>query len=236
VAPRLPIHLAADAPPRFPDPASADAEGLVAVGGDLSPARLLAAYRAGIFPWFDDRVPPLWWSPDPRAVITATSLHTPRRLLRTMRGNRFTTTFDAAFARVIAACSEDRSDGTWITADMVAAYCELHRLGLAHSLETWADGELAGGIYGVHVGGVFAAESMFSRRTDASKVALVELARRLFAAGVELLEVQFVTPHLARFGAFALPRREYLARLHRLRDRAVALGPGPLRPQGPTAE
>src|SRR5690606_37477193 len=116
--PRLPVYLAEDAPPRFPDPGRADAEGLVAVGGDLSPARLLAAYRAGIFPWFDDRVPPLWWSPDPRAVLTAGHLHVPRRLGRTLRAQRFRVTLDVAFAAVMRGCGENRSDGTWITADM----------------------------------------------------------------------------------------------------------------------
>jgi leucyl/phenylalanyl-tRNA--protein transferase len=222
---RLPAFLAVAAPPTFPDPRLADSEGLVAIGGDLSPARLLAAYATGIFPWFDDRVPPLWWSPDPRAVISPQSLHVARRLVRTMHSGRFSVTFDNAFAAVMRACGEDRIDGTWITADMLAAYGELHRLGSAHSVEAWIDGELAGGVYGVHVGGVFAAESMFHRRTDASKVALVALARRLFAAGVELLEVQFLTPHLERFGAFELPRRRYLARLAALRTRRIDLGP-----------
>jgi leucyl/phenylalanyl-tRNA--protein transferase len=220
----LPVYLAADAPVRFPDPARADAEGLVAVGGDLSAPRLLAAYRAGIFPWFDERMPPLWWSPDPRAVITPASLHVARRLARTLRSGRFTVTWDAAFAEVMRACGEDRSDGTWITSDMRVAYGELHARGHAHSVEVWQGEELAGGIYGVHVGAVFAAESMFHRRTDASKVALVALARRLFAAGVECMEVQFLTPHLRRLGAVEIPRPGYLALLHGGRDRTIDLG------------
>lgn len=209
---------------KFPDPRTADAEGLLAVGGDLAPERLLAAYRAGIFPWFDETTVPLWWSPDPRAVFTAASLHVARRLVRTMRRGHFTLTFDCDFAGVMTACGENRDDGTWITDAMLAGYCELHRRGHAHSLEVWCDGALAGGIYGVHVGGVFAAESMFHRVTDASKVALVAFATRLFAAGVELLEVQFVTPHLASLGAFALPRAAYLERLAALRDAPVDLG------------
>lgn len=226
----LPVLLAANAPAEFPDPRRADAEGLVAVGGDLSAARLRAAYRAGIFPWFDSLSPPLWWSPDPRAVITAASLHVAHRLQRTLRRGRFRTTWDQAFGAVMRACAENRADGTWITPAMLAAYGELHRLGEAHSVEVWCGEDLAGGIYGVHIGGVFAGESMFHRVTDASKIALVTLARRLFAAGVELLEVQFLTPHLQSMGAFALPRRRYLARLRELRDRAVDLGASPPAP------
>lgn len=221
---RLPVYLSPASPPHFPDPTAADAEGLVAVGGDLSPARLRAAYRAGIFPWFDDRVLPLWWSPDPRAVITGNSLHVARRLARTLRSGRFRVTWDVDFAGVMRACGENRDEGTWITTDMLRAYCELHRLGDAHSVEAWMGDELAGGIYGVHVGGVFCAESMFHRRSDASKVALVALARRLFAAGVELIEVQFKTPHLASLGAVEWTRQTYLARLRRLRSRVVELG------------
>ena len=200
------------------------------VGGDLSAARLRAAYRAGIFPWFDELSPPLWWSPDPRAVITAASLHIARRLQRTLRSGRFRTTWNQAFGSVMRACAENRADGTWITPAMLAAYGELHRLGEAHSVEVWCGDDLVGGIYGVHVGGVFAGESMFHRVTDASKVALVTLARCLFAAKVELLEVQFVTPHLQSMGAFALPRRRYLARLRELRDCAVDLGASPPAP------
>jgi leucyl/phenylalanyl-tRNA--protein transferase len=219
----VPVLLSADAPPEFPDPRRCDAEGLVAIGGDLSCARLRAAYRAGIFPWFDERTPPLWWSPHPRAVITAKSLHVSRRLQRTVRSAKFRVTWNLAFAAVMRACGEGRSDGTWITQDMLTAYTALQRAGGAYSLEVWLGDHLAGGIYGVHVGGVFAAESMFHRVTDASKVALVHLARRLFAAGVELMEVQFLTPHLASLGAFTMPRRRYLARLAELRDRPVDL-------------
>jgi leucyl/phenylalanyl-tRNA--protein transferase len=223
VARAFPVYLPADAPPRFPDPSRCDAEGLVAVGGDLSSPRLLAAYRAGIFPWFDDRVPPLWWSPDPRTVITAESLHVARRLARTMRTERFAITWDRAFDRVMLGCAQRREDGTWITADMRSAYGELHALGHAHSLEVWAGAALVGGIYGVHVGGVFAGESMFHRVADASKVALVALASFAFGSGVELLDVQLTTEHLVRMGAVELSRKAYLARVAALRDRAVVL-------------
>ncbi|HLU37971.1 MAG TPA: leucyl/phenylalanyl-tRNA--protein transferase [Planctomycetota bacterium] len=232
----LPIYVRAGARVRFPDPTKADADGLVVVGGDLSVERLIAAYRAGIFPWFDERTPPLWWSPDPRGVITPESLHVPRRLWRTMRSGRFSLVFDGDFTAVMRGCAADRAEGTWIIPAMIEAYTALHRAGLAHSVEVLHDGVLAGGIYGVHVGGVFAAESMFHRVTDASKVALVALAHRLFAAGVELMEVQFVTAHLQRFGAFAMPRRTYLERLRALRDRAVDLGPpGPFALPSPPA-
>lgn len=223
MARKLPVLLTRRAPPEFPDPRDADDEGLVAVGGDLSPARLLAAYRAGIFPWFDASTPPLWWSPDPRAVITPQSLHVAHRLRRTLQSGRFKTTFDRAFDVVMRACGENRSDGTWITEAMLEGYSGLHRQGHAHSVEVWCGDDLAGGIYGVHIGGVFAGESMFHRVTDASKVALVTLARRLFAAGVELLEVQFVTPHLESMGAVEITRRRYLARLRTVRDRVVDL-------------
>ncbi len=220
----LPVLLSAVAPTQFPDPRQADREGLLAVGGDLSPTRLRAAYRAGIFPWFGDDMPPLWWSPDPRAVITAESLHVARRLQRTLASGGFTTSQDRAFAAVMRACGENRDDGTWITEAMLAGYGELHRLGEAHSVEVWQGEDLVGGIYGVHVGGVFAAESMFHRVTDASKVALVTLARRLFSLGIELIEVQFVTPHLARMGAFEIPRSAYLGRLCALRDQTIEIG------------
>ena len=193
------------------------------MGGDLSSTRLLAAYRAGIFPWFDDRVPPLWWSPDPRTVITAASLHVSRRLRRTMRVDRFEVTWDRAFDPVMRACAERREDGTWITADMRAAYGALHALGHAHSLEVWEGRALVGGIYGVHVGGVFAGESMFHRVTDASKVALVALGAFLFTAGIEVLDVQLTTPHLLRMGAQEISRKAYLAQLAALRDREVSL-------------
>lgn len=197
--------------------------GLVAIGGDLSPERLLAAYDAGIFPWFDEGDPPLWWSPDPRGVLRPERLHVPRRLERTLRRGGFELTFDAAFERVVRACAAGRAEGTWITPEMIEAYVRLHRLGHAHSLEVWQDGRLTGGIYGVHRGGLFAAESMFRRRTDASKIALVALVRTLARHGVRLIDVQLPAPHLARFGAESWPRRRYLDRLAELRAAPVRL-------------
>jgi leucyl/phenylalanyl-tRNA---protein transferase len=201
--------------PRLPllYPELADEYGLVAVGGDLSPARLLEAYRRGIVPWYDEQTPVLWWSPDPRAVFELDRFHVPRRLLRTARSGRFTVTVNRDFGAVIRACAEDRKDGTWITPDMIEAYKRLHRLGYPHSVEAWCGDVLGGGIYGVAVGGLFAGESMFTRVRDGSKVALVALAGRLRERGFVLFDTQFVTEHTRRFGAVEIPRAEYLARL-----------------------
>jgi leucyl/phenylalanyl-tRNA--protein transferase len=210
---RLPVHLAADAPAVFPDPRQADPQGLIAVGGDLSPPRLRAAYAAGIFPWYEDGYLPMWWSPDPRALLTPDSLHVSHSLQRRLRRPEFTLSWNRDFAAVMTACGDARPEGSWIFAEMLAAYTQLHRLGHAHSLEVWRGDELVGGIYGVQVGGMFAAESMFHRVTDASKVALVALVRSLFAAGTVLFDVQFVTAHLESMGAFTVPRAEYLQRL-----------------------
>ncbi len=195
---------------RFPPADSADAEGLLAVGGDLSPARLLRAYDEGIFPWFDEGLPPLWWSPDPRAVLVPGRVHVSRSLARTLRSGRFRFTCDAAFGAVIRACAEGRPEGTWITRDMIRAFERLHALGHAHSFEAWHGDELAGGLYGVHRGALFAAESMFHRVTDASKAALVHAVRTLAAAGLELIDVQMLTPHLASLGAEEWQRSQYL--------------------------
>jgi leucyl/phenylalanyl-tRNA--protein transferase len=197
----------------FLDPEQADAEGLVAVGGDLRPERLLDAYRRGIFPWFDETTPTLWWSPDPRAIFELDQFHVSRRLARTVRSGRFTVTVNADFNAVIRGCAHRPTQGVWITPDMIAAYDELHRLGWAHSVEVWTDGVLAGGVYGVAVGGLFAGESMFSRVRDASKVALVHLVERLRARGYTLFDVQFLNDHTASLGAEEIPRREYLSRL-----------------------
>ena len=197
----------------FLDPERADADGLVGVGGDLSPTRLLEAYRRGIFPWFDETTPILWWSPDPRAIFELDGLHVSRRLARTLRSGRFTTTVDAAFGEVIRGCADRPGQGIWITPDMIDAYTTLHRLGWAHSVEAWRDGELAGGVYGVAVGGLFAGESMFTRIRDGSKAALVHLVQRLRERGFRLFDVQYLNDHTARLGAVEIPRREYLARL-----------------------
>lgn len=195
-------------------PEFADDIGLVALGGDLRPAWLLEAYRNGIFPWYNAGDPICWWSPDPRAIFELDGLHIARRLRRTLRSGRFTVTINQDFAGVIRGCA-DRAEGTWIIPEMIAAYERLHRLGHAHSVEVWADGVLAGGLYGVALGGFFAGESMFTRRLDASKVALVHVVERLRERRFELFDTQFVTEHTARMGAIEIPRAEYLARLKR---------------------
>lgn len=189
--------------------------GLLAVGGSLRPQRLLNAYRHGIFPWFSAGEPILWWSPDPRCVLFPERLHVPRSLRRTLNRGTFEITRNADFDGVIQGCAAPRpgSPGTWLVPAMIEAYRELHRLGHATSLECWADGELAGGIYGVHLGRVFFGESMFSRRSDASKVALLEVAR---AADVALIDCQMPTPHLARLGAESIPRVRFTDLLARL--------------------
>ena len=196
-------------------PAFADENGLVGVGGTLEPACLLRAYAEGVFPWFSEGDPILWWSPDPRAVFSIRAgLHVSRRLTRTLRSGKFAITFNRAFGEVIRACG-DRPEGTWITREMVSAYEDLHRLRFAHSVEAWQDGELAGGVYGVGLNGFFAAESMFYRRTDASKAALVALFDRLKERGYELVDTQMLTEHTERMGAFEVTREKYLELLKR---------------------
>lgn len=199
--------------PFWMPPHRADATGLCGVGGDLRPATLLAAYRDGVFPWYNEGDPILWFSPDPRGIIPLERLHTPKRLHRTIRSGRFTTSINRCFREVISACGEQRLDGTWITPEMLEAYCDLHRLGHAHSLEVWRGDALVGGIYGVAVAGLFAGESMFHRETDASKVALVTLGERLIRQGFVLFDIQMVSDHTARFGGLDIPRSEYLMRL-----------------------
>ena len=195
-------------------PEWADENGLVAVGGDLRPEQLLRAYRAGVFPWYETGGPICWWSPDPRAICELDGLHVSRRLARTIRSGRFRVTVNCAFAGVIRGCA-DRPEGTWITPEMITAYERLHQLGHAHSIEVWRGDELAGGLYGVALGGLFAAESMFHRQSDASKVALVYLVDRLRQRGFQLLDIQLRTEHTARLGAVEIPRQDYLARLRR---------------------
>jgi leucyl/phenylalanyl-tRNA--protein transferase len=199
----------------FLDPQRADADGLVGIGGDLSPHRLLDAYRRGIFPFFDEDSPLLWWSPDPRAIFELDGLHVARRLARTLRSGRFAVTVNRAFGAVLRGCADRPGQGVWITPAMIAAYTRLHRLGHAHSVEVWHEGVLAGGLYGVTVGGLFAGESMFTRVRDASKVALVHLVGRLRQRGFPLFDVQYLNDHTARLGAVEIPRAEYLARLRR---------------------
>jgi len=209
---RKPLFLPPGAPLAFPDPATCDDEGLLAIGGDLSAERLLFAYEHGIFPWYDEGLPPMWWCPNPRAVMDAEHLHVSRSLRRVLRSNRFDVTYDRAFREVMLECGRERESGTWILPEMVDAYTALHELGHAHSVEVWLEGALVGGLYGVQRGALFAAESMFHRATDASKVALVTAVERFFAAGITLFDVQFLTPHLASLGAYEVPRADYLAR------------------------
>jgi leucyl/phenylalanyl-tRNA---protein transferase len=189
--------------------------GLLAAGGDLSPERLLAGYRRGIFPWFSEDDPILWWSPDPRMVLFPPQLKVARSLAKAMRNRPHQIRFDHAFAAVIAACAAPRegASGTWITERMRDAYERLHRLGHAHSVEVWIDGELAGGLYGVALGRVFFGESMFTRARDASKMALVALVGRCRSEGIELIDCQMHTPHLESLGAREIPRREFAGRL-----------------------
>ncbi len=211
---KKPLFIHPGAPLGFPDPLAADDEGLLAVGGDLSPERLLYAYEHGIFPWYDEGLPPMWWSPNPRAVMDPEHLHVSRSLQRVIRSGRFVVTLDRAFRRVMLECGRERETGTWIIPEMVDAYCALHELGHAHSVEVWAGEALVGGLYGVRRGALFAAESMFHRERDASKVALVSAIQQLFAPqfGVELFDVQFLTQHLQSLGAYEITRATYLER------------------------
>ncbi len=200
----------------FPPPEAADRSGLLAVGGTLTPRRLVAGYRRGIFPWYAPGQPVLWHSPDPRFVLPPGRLHVPRSLRKTLRRGPFVLRADTAFERVVEACAESPrpgQDGTWITAEMRTAYTALHRLGIAHSVEAWQGQALVGGLYGVAVGSVFFGESMFTHVPDASKAAFVTLAQALFAAGCRLIDCQVETEHLERFGAEAWPRRRFLREL-----------------------
>ena len=209
---RRPVLLLPGGPIAFPDPEQADDEGLLAIGGDLSSERLLFAYEHGIFPWYDEGVPPLWWSPNPRAILDPEGLHVSRSLRRVLRSGRFTVSWNRDFEGVMRCCG-DRPGGTWILPEMIEAYVRLHRTGHAHSIEVWEGRTLAGGLYGIQRGALFAAESMFHRSTDASKVALVYAVRSLFLAGTRLFDVQLLTSHLASMGAIEVPRSEYLGRL-----------------------
>jgi leucyl/phenylalanyl-tRNA--protein transferase len=203
--------LRGDAP--FPPLAKAlrSPNGLICAGGDLSPERIVDAYGHGIFPWFSEGDPILWWSPDPRMVLFPDELRVSRSLRRTVARGAFETRFDTAFRDVIEACAapRDGQGGTWIVPEMVHAYTRLHELGLVHSVESWLDGELAGGLYGMALGKVFFGESMFTRAPDASKVALVRLVERLRAEGFRVIDCQQSTPHLASLGAREIPRNAF---------------------------
>jgi len=208
--------------PMFPDPARASPTGLLAIGGDLSAERLIAAYRAGIFPWYSRGQPLLWWSPDPRMIVPLDALHVSRSLRTVARKKPYRITVDQAFTQVVERCASaprPGQRGTWITSEMQASYNELHRLGHAHSVEAWDDGgELIGGLYGVCVGRMFAGESMFARRPDASKLAFVHLALQLRRWGFPAVDCQMHTAHLARFGGREIPRAAFLDLLAQVVD------------------
>jgi leucyl/phenylalanyl-tRNA--protein transferase len=207
-----PIEHALDDPP-----------GLLAAGGDLSPRRLLAAYRRGIFPWYSQGQPVLWWCPDPRAVLLPGEFRRTRSLAQSERNRGFEVRFDTAFEAVIDACAAPRrtGPGTWITHEMRAAYCTLHARGRARSVETWRAGRLVGGLYGVQLGRVFFGESMFSEERDASKVALAALVRRCLETGIELIDCQLASRHLGSLGSRSIPRREFTGLLETLASTAV---------------
>jgi leucyl/phenylalanyl-tRNA---protein transferase len=205
----------------FPPPQLAREDGLLAVGGDLSEERLLLAYRHGIFPWYSPGDPILWWAPSPRLILEPAAFHLPRRLARIIRKGVFRVTMDTAFTEVIRACADIRlqqDERTWISPEMIEAFCRLHRSGQAHSVECWQAGELVGGLYGVSLGRVFFGESMFSRVADSSKVALAALCQQLAAWNFDMIDCQMKTPHLLRLGAREIPGAEFRQRLARAVD------------------
>jgi leucyl/phenylalanyl-tRNA--protein transferase len=225
-----PVWLSADdTPAAFPSASDAldEPNGLLAVGGSLDPDWLLAAYPRGIFPWYEEGQPILWWSPNPRAILRPSGLHISRRLRRTRRKSTLTFTADCAFDAVVQSCAAPRrhSSGTWITPQMAAAYRNLHALGWAHSFEAWRGDNLVGGIYGVAIGAVFFGESMFSAETDASKLTLVSAVEFLQARGVRLIDCQVWSSHLRSLGANVLPRPDFLAELEHLCAPRGAPGP-----------
>lgn len=200
----------------FPPPEQAEPDGLLAVGGDLSAKRLILAYQSGIFPWYEEGQPLLWWSPDPRLVLEPEEFHVSKRLAQTIKNGKIKVTFDQAFVSVIQSCAtvpRKGQSGTWITPEMQEAYIRLHRLGVAHSVESWLGGELVGGVYGVSLGKCFFGESMFSTESNASKIALAVLVRRLKNWGFHLIDAQITSPHLLSLGAKEIPRQLFLERL-----------------------
>lgn len=213
------IHWLRPAEPFPPvETALAEPNGLLAAGDELSAARLLDAYRRGIFPWFNEGQPVLWWSPDPRMVLAPAAIRVTRSLAKVLRNRAYEVRADSAFLAVMQACAEPRDEqgGTWISPAMIEAYHALHRRGIAHSIETWIDGELAGGLYGVAIGRMFYGESMFTRVRDASKIALVHLARQLERWGFGLIDCQMHTAHLARMGGVEIPRAAFMRTLGEL--------------------
>ena len=223
-----------DPPDAFPniEMAMQEPDGLLAAGGDLSTSRLLAAYRLGIFPWFDDGQPILWWSPNPRCVLVPGEFHASRRLRRELRSSAAEIRFNTGFADVIRRCAEPRiaQQGTWITPEMIAAYERLHQEGWAHSIEVWQEQDLIGGLYGLAIGRVFFGESMFSRRSNASKYALFALSRCLQADGFELIDCQVLSQHLTTLGATLIPRSAFASQLRAACDPPQPYSSWPQRP------
>lgn len=218
---RLPEELV------FPPPHEAIKEGLLAVGGDLRVERLLLAYSLGIFPWYSEEDPILWWSPDPRLVLLPGDFHMSRSLGKLLRKDRFSVSSDSAFEDVIRGCAEDRAgghEGTWIIPEVIDAYCRLHQAGFAHSVEAWQGKRLVGGLYGVSLGGTFFGESMFTRVSNASKVAFAVLIAHLRTMHFDLIDCQVTTTHLIRMGAREIPRKEFLRRLRRSLARPTLKG------------
>ncbi len=211
----MPVYQLLDDIPLFPPHNGAEPEGLLAVGGDLSIERLLSAYQQGIFPWYEDGQPILWWSPDPRLIIEPKNFKVSRSLRKVLKKQIFQVKTDTVFPQVIEACGGPRrsGQGTWITADIKAAYTELHELGYAHSVESWYEGELVGGLYGIFMGKCFFGESMFAKKTDASKVAFASLVEQMKVWGVEMIDCQVTSSHLLSLGAHEIPRQEFLQRL-----------------------
>jgi leucyl/phenylalanyl-tRNA--protein transferase len=211
----------------FPPTEEAEDDGLLAVGGDLSKERLLAAYSKGIFPWYEVGQPILWWSPDPRLVLTPETLKISRSLRKVLRKQQFEIRFDTAFEKVIKACADVRTEqgeGTWIIPEMQQAYTELHQDGFAHSVESWLDGELVGGLYGISLGQCFFGESMFSTRNDSSKVALVALVEFSREVGIRMIDCQMTTPHLLSLGASEIQRKKFLTNLKILLEQPTLKG------------
>ena len=207
--------ITADTPEtQFPSPNSASEEGLVAVGGEITTKRVLSAYRQGIFPWYSEDQPVLWWSPEPRAILYPDGIKISRSLKKTLRRSKFSITADTAFSEVVKACAGPRTQsptgGTWITAEMMDTYNRLHQLGYGHSIEVWDEEKLVGGLYGLSLGSAFFGESMFSHKTDASKFALVYLAKFSKSSGIDFIDCQLPTVHLASMGAINISRKEYL--------------------------
>lgn len=211
----------------FPPAEMARHDGLLCIGGDLSPQRLIAAYKNGIFPWFSREDPMLWWSPDPRLVLYPKKIHISRSLRKKIRKNHFTITMDRVFEKVINACSDSRTNHgqeTWLGEEMILAYIRLHEIGIAHSIEAWRNGILAGGLYGIALGGIFFGESMFSYSNDASKTALAALCAHLNTHGFDLIDCQITTPHLLSMGAMEIPRTTFLEQLKRSLEKTDYLG------------